>query len=380
MRRYIISAALIIVAGVVTALLFNAPGTNDIHIWERWIGSIQQHGLIAGYGATWTDYPPGAFVILSIVNVLAQFVGVFAAIKLSLLVFLIATALIVYAWSRRPWLALAVYFVLLLNALGLAYLDVYTAPFLIAALWMLSLRRWSAFAALYFCACTVKWQPLIVAPVFALYIWRQIGWRRAIRAIGPEIIAVVVIGLTFGLPVVGSLYNALHHDTWSGNAFNLGWIASQVGAPAWYPLLAKALFASAYGALLIAFVRRKRTYAEMLRFALVAFLTYFTLNIGVHENHLYTVLLLAIALYIIEPDMTLAVIAILHIGNSVIFYGFNGQQRYGSATIYLTLAALYVCAWALYYAPLIRNTCDLSQAADGSRTAARAIFDALTLV
>lgn len=374
-RRIVAAVALSVIA---TAFLFNAPGTNDIHIWERWISLIQQHGLINGYALSASDYPPGAFAILLPVSYLAQIIGPFAAIKFSLIAFLAATAAVVWFWTRRPLLVLAVYAMLLINAVGLAYLDVYTAPFLLASLYMLSRRRWSAFAALYFCACMIKWQPLIVAPFLAVYMIQKIGWRRTIRAAGPEIIGVVLIGAVFGLSVLMSLQAAMHHDTWSGNALNVSWIAASLNAPVWYPLVAKAAFASAYGMLLVVFSRQRRNYVETLRFALLGFLTYFMLNIGVHENHLYTVLLLAIPLYIAVPDLTLPIMVLLANANLIAFYGLTGSHTDYPALVYTALAAVYVGAWVRQAFALKREQDAYHLVPDGERIEARQIFDALT--
>jgi hypothetical protein len=47
----------------------------------------------------------------------------------------------------------------------------------------------------------------------------------------------------------------------------------------------------------VASVRQPKSFGRLLRFSLVGYLAYFTFNTGVHENHLFLAVIVAVALY-----------------------------------------------------------------------------------
>ncbi len=135
-------------------------------IWNNWMREISSSGLIGGYAQSDTDYPPLAFVLLAAVSRGAAAFGIaqFLVLKFSLLIFLLATAACFYWFTRNLILTGALELALMLNSMGLAYLDIYFAPFLIAGLFHLQRGNPNRGLILFAISCFTKWQPLIIAP------------------------------------------------------------------------------------------------------------------------------------------------------------------------------------------------------------------------
>src|SRR5437879_3919348 len=82
--------------------------------------------------------------------------------------------------SRDFWVAAAFNSSILLSGVCLGYIDVFFVPWLIAAFWAFQLKRHVLGTALFSIACLTKWQPLIVVPFIAIYLF-QISDFRSLR-------------------------------------------------------------------------------------------------------------------------------------------------------------------------------------------------------
>jgi hypothetical protein len=362
---------LLLLLGLTTAvalLFLNAKGTDDIKVWSRWIQEMQARGIIGGYASVAPDYPypPLSFVILWIVaNVAGKITALgwlsiseVTGIKLSLLLGLLLTTLVFYLITRNLLLTIAVQLALIPNSVDLAYLDIYFAPLLLGACWAAQRRRWPLFAVLFTLTCLVKWQPVILAPFFALYLlnirhpreWRAIPWRVILTSVlvpaGGVALAVLAV---FGTAVLAALQHAVSFPILSAQGLNFNWLLTgllHVLDPAAYGplvdgairpitlppgslvgLLAKLLFFALYGGLLLRFLVAPKTYSNLLRYALLGYLAYFLFNTGVHENHLFPAILLTALLAALSATdlplfLTWALIANL---NPFLFYGIDGR-------------------------------------------------------
>src|SRR5438067_945697 len=125
------AVALLLLVSLIAASLFFSPGTGDVSIWGDWIREISSYGLIGGFKHSGTDYPPLAFVLLVAVSRGAAAFGIaqFLVLKFSLVLFLFVTAACFYWFTRNLILTAALELALTLNSVGLAYLDIYFAPF-----------------------------------------------------------------------------------------------------------------------------------------------------------------------------------------------------------------------------------------------------------
>src|SRR5712671_3866152 len=134
-------------------------------------------GLIGGFVHSGTDYPPLSLIILAAVSRCADAFGItiFMALKCSLLIFLIATGASFYWFSRSLILTAALEFSLILNSVALGYLDIYFAPFLIAAFFCLQRGHFTIGVILFALSCSIKWQPLLLAPFICIYVMTAAG-------------------------------------------------------------------------------------------------------------------------------------------------------------------------------------------------------------
>jgi hypothetical protein len=164
----------------------------------------------------------------------------------------------------------------------------------------------------------------------------------------------------------------------SGTALNLSWVVTyllHVADPAGYgPLNAgqitiittenpaivgplKLLFAVVFGGVLIWFFTRPKTFTNLLSFATLGYLAYFTFNTGVHENHLFLAVLLLALLAHRHPVylLPLAVWAAMLNINMVVFYGLDGRGLpfspvVGGLDLTLPLALMTLLLFVAFFA------------------------------
>ena len=152
----------------------------------------------------------------------------------------------------------------------------------------------------------------------------------------------------FGAAVIHSLESALTDKYLSGNALNLSWLytyALHLAQPGTYGALKdgqvdyivtyealiklpeKILFYASYGVILTVFARQKKTFERLIAYSVLGYMSYFILNAGVHENHLFLVSCLAWILVFVNSDHLLRGInlSIAANANLFLFYGIFGQ-------------------------------------------------------
>lgn len=339
--------------------LFPAHGNSDVEIWNNWMTEISRNGLVGGYMNSDTDYPPLTFVILAGIVKSATALGVapFVVLKSSLLFFLLATAACFYAFTRDLVLTAALELALTLSSMGLAYLDIYFAPFLVAAFFLFQRRQFSLGLLCYAISLATKWQPLIIAPFVCLYLLSNAGDSSStskLRAkITPFVLGAIAIGLLL-LIFDGKVFDALkramtYHKFLSAYALNLPWIetwALHLLDPQKYgalqdglidifivrdPLIVwpnKILFYVSYAATLFIFWRQPKTFQRLLVYSILGYLAYFLFNTSVHENHLFLVCCLVWALVFVERGQLVRAINLTIAANAnlFLFYGAFGQR------------------------------------------------------
>jgi hypothetical protein len=364
---------------------FFAPGTGDVGTWARWMREIDSNGLIGGYTHSDTDYPPLAFVFLATVLKCAAAFGAdpFVVLKFSLFVFLLATALCFYWFTRNLILAAALELALILNSMALGYLDIYVAPCLIAAFFLLQRGHFTVGFILFALSCSIKWQPLIIAPFICFYLLKAPGPeafsenRGLARRFLPFAISAVAIALPlfliFGWKIFDALKRAMtYHKFLSAYGLNLCWIetwALHLLSPDKYgplqngmidifivrdPLVVwpnKLLFYASYVAILVAFARQPKTFERLVTYSILGYLAYFVFNTSVHENHLFLVCCLAWVLVFFQPDELVRCINLCLAANAnlFLFYGAFGQRLnpvIAGVDITLLFAIANICLFA----------------------------------
>jgi hypothetical protein len=352
----------LLLLNLIAVSLFFSPGTGDVATWETWIREMSAFGLTGGFIHSGTDYPPLSLIILTIVSRCADAFGttVFVSLKCSLLIFLIATAGSFYWFSRNLILTAALEFSLILNSVGLGYLDIYFAPFLIAAFFCLQRSYFNAGVLLFAISCSIKWQPLLIAPFIFIYVMAAAGdglagrdkaFKRAMPFLVATLVVVLPLVMIFGPgAIINSLQRATtRHNFISGYAMNFGWLhtwALHLWAPEKYGSLQNGeigliqsrdalvllperfLFYLSYIAIVITFALQKKTFRKLVVYSMLGYLSYFLFNAGVHENHLFLVCCLAWILVFVDQDQLPRAInlSIAANANLFLFFGAFGQR------------------------------------------------------
>ncbi len=283
-------------------------------------------GLVGGFVHSGTDYPPLALIILATVARCADAFGmtVFLALKWSLFIFLLATAASFYWLSRNLILTAALELSLILNSVALGYLDIYFAPFLIATFFCLQRGHFKMGVLMFAISCSIKWQPLLIAPFICIYVISVAGEGlsgrdKAYKRIFPFIIAALVVVLPmvmiFG---AGAIINSLQQN---------GEIDLIQTRDTLLMLPEKILFYLSYGAILIAFALQKKTFKQLIVYSMLGYLSYFLFNTGAHENHLFPIACLAWILVFIDSSQLVRAInlSIAANINLFLFAGAFGQ-------------------------------------------------------
>lgn len=379
------SIALLLLVNLIAVSFFFSPGTADVGIWGNWMREISSYGLTGGFSHSDTDYPPLAFVILAAVVKYAAAFGTspFVVLKCSLFLFLAATAACFYWFTRTLILTVALELALILNSMALGYLDVYFAPFLIAAFFLLQSGHFTVGFILFALSCSIKWQPLIIAPFVCLYVLGNARQRAAAGTsqlktqIVPFTLAAVIIALplflVFGWKIFDSLHRAMtYHIFLSAYGLNLSWIHTWIlhlAQPEKYGALQngmidifqtrdfwviwpeKILFYLSYAVLFVSFLRQTKTFERLIVYSILGYMAYFVFNTSVHENHLFLVCCLAWILVFIDSSQLIRCINLSLAANAnlFLFYGAFGRRVnpvLAGIDITLVFAIANVCLFA----------------------------------
>jgi hypothetical protein len=378
--------ALLLLVSLIAASFLYSPGLEDVRYWLYWVDEISRYGLIGGFAHTGGDYPhdypPLAFVILAAVARCAGALGTnaFIVLKCSLLLFLFATSVCFYWFTRNLILTAALEFSLLLNSTALGYLDIYVAPFLIAGLFCLQRGNLTLGVLLFTISSFIKWQPLVIAPFISIYVWsavQDVPSRRDKlgRQIMPFAVAALVVAVPlaaiFGTAIIHSLQLAMAHPYLSGLALNFSWLhtwALHLLQPEKYgplqdgqinliithdtflKLPEKILFYASYVAIVILFAKRKKTFERLIVYSTLGYMAYFIFNTGVHENHLFLVVCLAWILVFVNSGHLLRCLSLSLAANinPILFYGLFGrglqfQRVVAGVDVTLLFAVVNIC-------------------------------------
>ncbi|GGC32593.1 hypothetical protein GCM10011504_08490 [Siccirubricoccus deserti] len=379
---------LLAMSGLVSLSLIGSPGTTDVGLyWLPWMNHIDSLGTGAAYAAAESDYPPLSFVILRFAHHLGQVMDWDALTALKTTIFLVqllSTGLVL-AISGSPMLAAAFSAGVTLNGMGLAYLDLFVAPTLLGAFWALREGRPVLGTLLFGLSALTKWQPLLIAPFLAIHIFgidslRPQALLAVVRTPLFRRVALVAAGLAlvifmgFGREPLPALHRATHNAFLSANVPNLAWLeqylwrtlvegSAGLGDPATFmanvgrPViwLHKGLFYLAYAATILMAVRGPKGLAPTILYAITAFLGYVILSTGVHENHLFTPLLLGFLLAALAPSPSnwtiAALLAAMANANLLLFYDLNGRGTDGRLVgidLSLPMAVLFVAVWVSF--------------------------------
>lgn len=352
-----------------SALGWSAPGTEDVaDIWLPWMDIVARQGLLEGYAEIDGDYPPGAAALLFVARrLMPAAASDLTVVKALLATSFLVSALFFAAFCRRTAFCLGFLAAVALSASSLGYLDILFAAPLIVALFAALDDRPALSSTALAVACLIKWQPLILLP-FLLPVWIEQARRPSIRhlafAASPALAICGAMAL-WTWPEMWTAFNrAFSHGSWSENALNLPWLLQLlVGQPP-KPLDApdhavfslRLLFALVYLPLLVRGWSRRRSAEAALTYGLAGFVAYFMLAPSVHENHLFTAMVLAFVVWARDPSMSWPAIGIALFANVnlMVFYGLAGtppfppSPRFALLTGALSAVATGAFCYALY--------------------------------
>lgn len=375
-------------AGILGLYGMSAPGTTDIaNHWLRWIRIMQEYGVVEGYARAVSDYTPLSFIFLSSVAGIAQLLGVgnFIVLKAGVTLFSWLSTALFWHWTRHRIATVVLLLGLVLSSSALGYLDVLYLPPLFLCLRALQQTRLSTAAFWFSVAISFKWQPLLIAPVLLLAGWKLVALQSNVSParyagrllLGAAPVAIALIAGFGAGPLWQSLHKGLTHPALSYQGLNLPWLVQWLLAesrlpgniapfflrpPAGALLACKTLFFGAYAFGLFWFWRHGRTFNDFLRCACLAAFTYFALNTGVHENHLFMAMILALAVYALRERVgrTMAVHCVLAANlNLIVFYGLDGLHPAlggGRGLIAGTLCVLNLAFLAAGFFSLVKST------------------------
>jgi hypothetical protein len=352
-----------------SALGWSAPGTEDVADTRLpWMAAVARHGLIKGYAEIDADYPPGAVALLLAARRLLPGAADLTVVKALLATAQLASTLLFAALCPRTGPSLFFVAAVALSASTLGYLDILFAGPLVVALFAALDKRPALSSTALAIACLVKWQPLILLP-FLLPVWieqaRRISAGRVAMAAGPPLAICSAIAWWFWPEIWRAFGEAFAHGTWSADALNLPWLLQvAVGlspqvteAPDQAIFALRLLFAAVYLPLVVRASGRRGSVEAALAHGLAGFAAYFMLAPSVHENHLFTAMVLAFVLWARDPSMSwLAIgIALFANVNLVVFYGLAGAPLFSPGPRFALLTgALSAVATAVFCCGLYR--------------------------
>lgn len=347
-----------------TLLYFPHKGTGDMGVWLEWTSHIDRWGPLNAYSiintavvdtvvinnintnhSYWTtDYPPITFINLWLAMKAAAFFDVSwtIGIKISLFVYYMATWFsLIYLSTifRREsvWVSVAVasglffgglYFAIITQAFSV--LDITFAPYVVFSLALFARRKYLLAGVFFALAVLVKWIAMVILPVFLFYFIIKKGRRYKIDAAIFKFFGALT--LVFGLLVIGFLFNhlslfslaeslrkAFSHGVWylAPGPLNFWWLTGYGAIKFLYPetygaiiknnlyifsSISMVIFLLVLITILKSFLERKKDVGNLLQASVMISWSYYIWRTGVHPNHLFIAVLIALCLAIVRTS------------------------------------------------------------------------------
>jgi hypothetical protein len=344
-----------LMAAVLVVAFVKAPGTYDVFACIQWIKGMGTAGPFAGYRALIANYPPLSVTLMWISLHLGHAAGLsdLLSYKASVAVFTLTASVLVWWWNRSSEQILLLLLLVMPFGLVLGYYDVVYLPFLQAALYAAGCESWGLAGLLLAIAGMIKWQPMILAPIFLIAAFKKWpGLTRFGFVVGPTAIFLAVIFLIFGsAAILRALSAAMRDEYLSGQGANVGWLLSYVFETLHYdglqlqsdgavallqrtpsvPLVGEAmivlrfLFYGWFLVVLCVYAAGRKSRDAFLLAALACSLVQFTWNTGVHENHFFVPMIIAFVAWQLAAvdSFVLTAVSAVSVLNVLIFYGFD---------------------------------------------------------
>ncbi len=388
------SYVLILFFVCINLFLIPSPGTVDAKDWAPILHDVQNPALrfipqCLNYecpsNVILTKYPPGYFLLYFIFSFLfpVRLVGEVLSVKILIFLFYILTLLSIVWFVKivttqkldrviRGVVFLA-FGALTLSAQALAYTDIFTFPFFIVSIGMAYQKKYFWAGLWYMGSVLLKWQPIIIAPIYLLYLYRMQagGDRRALSRFLLGCSAVLISFFLFDHNILSSLWISIRnvmgfHAT---HALNIAWIIQHVSwtqrvfSPEGWPIpyvvwLQLGLFTLSYAGILryILIARAPLSLEILLNAMLGGYVSYYLFSFGIAENHFIMATIISLLLYILrateQSRRDVIAVNIINILNMFLFYGLFGEPILplvvGGVDFSIVFAGL-ISIWALRY-------------------------------
>lgn len=325
---------LLFIGLVLRLILIPQPGFEaDMAYWKFWGLAAADKGIIWLAQNTNYNYPAGFAYLLWLIGKLYRLLGnpenylqfwsstnyLFLLLaKLPSIIADLGVAYILFRLIPRPKLALALSVIYLFHPVVLmdgawwGQVDSLLVFFLLAGLYMLKLKKLILATAMIILGFLMKFQIMVVLPLYFIYLWRKYSWRELgknlLVAAGIFALGNLQFILTGNLPTVVSLItrNADWFPVLSLRAFNLWWLYSKgqglvvsdkilVLGGLNAKTLGLILFSLSYGlACLLVFL--KPSVKNLICSLILAFFSFFIFPTQSHDRYLFPALILLLLL------------------------------------------------------------------------------------
>lgn len=374
---------------LLSLFLINAKGTGDVKYFVKVMEDCLQYGLRIGYENEVLGYPPLGHAILWVFGGIGTKItnNTFIIYKTSLLFFLMLSFFVYYQITRDIRITLWGALSLIISSVGLGYMDIYTVPFILASYKLLKERHLALSLFLLTVACLIKPLPWIIAPFFVIY-WingflqgnysdRKVSMKKIIFCALPSMLIVFAAISYVNVAFLKALNQAMSHSMLSANALNINWVIQYFllvfsgkiamgqmvtykeflpGSTLFY--IPKYVFILTYILLVIGFVKQRKTYLALLVYSMIAYGTFCMINLGVHENHWFPLLLISALAW--NEDKTLRDLFLLSSiflnVNLYVFYGVDGNgMGFNRSIMGIDIAVLFAFANIVTFVFFIKN-------------------------
>ncbi|KKR88165.1 MAG: hypothetical protein UU32_C0001G0001, partial [Candidatus Woesebacteria bacterium GW2011_GWB1_41_10] len=263
-------------------------------------------------------------------------------------------------------------FALIIQTQGFADINIYVVPTLVLAILALFKKRYLLSGLLLGITVSIKWQPIILLPLFGAAIFDRITifdgkkkfpqiFRNVMSFIvGFIVCPIVVWSMVYLQPggsyMMGRSFNFILHGAagLSGQALNLNWIATYI-----LHIVQPAKFLSLVIILLRYWLFIKKNINNFLKGAFMIFLSHHILNKSAYDKHLFYSVVFMLLIYLIRPTegnkKMLILVNTMTVMNLVLFFGITGPTEMNRLFFGIDITVIFAILYVIIYFWILKN-------------------------
>jgi len=312
------------------SLIFEMPGMSDVEpYYLTWMKEMESFGIVGAYKQEggFDQYPPLVAISAHAFRQIFD-ISYLLAWKLGGSLSLLSTTLICHQITKTKWLSQAPIFFMGIPTIFYGYADIQLAPFLFISLSLILKEKYFYSGISFALSCLFKWQPIILFPAIVIYMFlKKLKKQSILFSLGAASVAVLVV-VTYGWynPAKSLWLSSLNHyfsawgpnlywivtgllstyfpqslpglGIWGGGPGPDGYFSSLKGDPKQgLFIFAKIAFYFVYLLQISLYILKTSvTEINILRLATASALVYWQFSTGVHANHIFFLMPLAIVL------------------------------------------------------------------------------------